>query len=293
MVACLCSALALAALPPGASAVTVSGSQTSQTLLPGRANALCFTLTISNALPITLQSVRFTNRSLGPGNQNQLDAELGQPRLYRDANGNSTFDPGTDDSLAQSSASGGSLRFSSLNVAVPALGSVTLFVVTNIPPTVRDGDNLDLSVQATSDFTFNNVTTVSGVPVDPAGSIVLDGASAAQMPVVAIGPGKLLAGTSDNLAFDVSLPPNGYKNDRLEKLAIINEGTATAGSDIAAVRAWVDDGNDLFDPTSDQLLGKLLFTGDRWQLTGISQNVQSGGLRVFFSVDLNDFATDG
>src|SRR5882762_10115790 len=139
VVACLCSALALAALPPGASAVTVSGSQTSQTLLPGRANALCFTLTISNALPITLQSVRFTNRSLGPGNQNQLDAELGQPRLYRDANGNSTFDPGTDDSLAQSSASGGSLRFSSLNVAVPALGSVTLFVVTNIPPTVRDG----------------------------------------------------------------------------------------------------------------------------------------------------------
>ena len=288
----LFSLLPLVATPNDAHAVTVSGSQSFQTLLPGRTDALCFTLTISNALPITLQAVRFTNKSVGAGNQGQLDAELGQPRLYLDSNGNSAFDPATDAFLTQSAASGGILEFDSLSVAVPALGSVTLFVVTNIPLNVRDGDNLDLSVKAASDLAFNSATTVSGVPVDPAGSIILDGASAAQMPVHAVVEAKLLAGSSDNLALDVSLPPNGYRNDRLEKLAIINEGTATA-DDIAAIRAWLDDdGDGLFDPAADQLLGTLLFTGDRWQLTGLSQNVPLGGLRVFFSVDVSDFATD-
>lgn len=289
----LSSSLALAALPNATHAATVSGSQTFQTLLPGQTNALCFTLTISTSLPVTLQGVRFTNRSLGPGNQSKLDAELGQPRIYLD-DGDKTFNPAADDSLTQTAASGGVLRFSPLNVAIPALGSVTLFVVTDIPlQNVRDSDNLDLSIQGPSDLTFSQPTTTDNAwPVEPAGSIVLDGASAAQMPVVAVGPARLLAGSIDNLAFDVLLPPNGYKADRLEKLAIINEGTAKAGSDIAAVGAWADNGDSQFDPTSDQLLGKLLFTGDRWQLTGISQNVPSGGLRVFFSVDLGDFATD-
>ena len=286
----------LAALPAAAPAVTVtvSGSQNFQTLMPGHADALCFTLTISSSLPVTLQSVRFKNRSLGPGNQPRLDAELGQPRLYRDSNGDSVFQSTVDTLLEQSSASGGVLRFSGLNVAIPALGSVTLFVGTNIPLTVRDSDNLDLAIQSASDLTFDQVTTTTNAwPVDPAGSIVLDGASAAQMPVASIGPAKLLAGSIDNLALNVSLPSNGYQADRLERLAVINEGTATMGSDIAAVRAWVDDGDALFDPSVDRPLGELSFTGDRWQLTGLSEVVPVGGLRVFFSVDLKDFATDG
>ena len=289
----LCSSLALVALPNAAHAVTASGSQSFQTLLPGRTNALCFTLTISTTLPVTLQGIRLTNKSLGAGGQTKLDAELGQPRLYRD-DGTKAFEPAADESLAQSAASGGILQFSPLNVAIPAFGSVTLFVVTDIPLTVRDSDNLDLSIQAASDLAFNQLTTTDNPwPVDPAGLIVLDGASAAQMPVQAVGEANLLAGSGDNLAFDVLLPPNGYRTDRLEKLAIINEGTAKPGSDIAAVRAWVDNGDTLFDPTVDPLLGALLFTGDRWQLTGLSQNVPLGGLRVFFSVDLGDFATDG
>ena len=99
----------LAALPAAAPAVTVtvSGSQNFQTLMPGHADALCFTLTISSSLPVTLQSVRFKNRSLGPGNQPRLDAELGQPRLYRDSNGDSVFQSTVDTLLEQSSASGG------------------------------------------------------------------------------------------------------------------------------------------------------------------------------------------
>jgi hypothetical protein len=280
----------------GQLSVTVTGTQTLQTLLPGQANALCFTLTISNPnlLGLTLQSVRFTNKSLGPGTQGQLDAELGQPRLYLDT-GSGTFQPGTDTFLMQSTAAGGFLQFSGLNVAISAFSSATLFVATGIPTTVRDGDNLDLSIQAASDVTFAQfvATTGNSWPVDPAGSIALDGSSAVQDSVAAVGPGNILAGTNDNLALDVRIPSNGYQTDRLEKLAIVNEGNATIGPDIAAVRAWVDEGDGLFNPAFDRLLGTLSFTGDRWQLTGLSETIPIGGLRTFVSVDLKDFATDG
>jgi hypothetical protein len=280
--------------PASGQSYSVTGAQSFQTLLPGQGNAQCFTLTITNTLvPLTLQSVRFTNRTLGaPGTpQAQLDAELGQPRLYRDT-GSGAFDT-TDTFVKQSSATGGILLFSGLSVAVPALGTVRLFVVTDIPTAVRDGDNLDLSIQAASDLTFNAGVATNAFPVDPAGSIALDGASAAQFSVTAVGPANILAGSNDNLALDVRIPANGYQTDQLTKLAVMNEGNATIGPDIAAVRAWVDDGNGLFNPAADPPLGTLSFTGDRWQLTGLTENIPLGGLRVFFSVDLRDFATDG
>jgi len=284
--------------------VTVTGTQTLQTLLPGQTNALCFKVVISNPnlLGLTLQSIRFTNKTVGPGTQAQLDAELGQPKLYRDS-GDGVFQPvGDGPALMQTTASGGFLTFSGMSVAIASFGSVTLFVATDIPPQAavpaaraRDGDNLDLSIQAFSDLTFAQFVASSSNswPVDPAGSIAIDGSSAAQFMVAPVGPGNILAGTNDNLALDVRVPANGYQTDLLQKVAVINEGTATLGSDIAAVRAWVDDGDGVFNLSVDRPLGTLTFTGDRWQLTGLSENVPLAGARIFFTVDLKDFATDG
>jgi len=282
-----------------AQAVTFSatGSQTFQTLAPGRTGAVCFTVTVShmNLVAVTLQSIRFTRKAGGPGTQAQLDAELGAARLYRDGNTNGTFDPGTDPSVsAATAASGGTLFFSPLNVSIPAVGSVTLFVVTDIPLAVRDGDNLDLTIQAGSDFTFDTSLVATGTyPIDPAGSIALDGSSAAQYAIKTIGPGSILAGSTDRPALDVVIPANGYQPDVLEKLAVVNLGTATSASDISAVRAWVDNGDSTFSASSDRLLGSLSFTGDRWQRTGLSEPIPVSRLHVFVTVDTRDFATDG
>lgn len=288
--------------PAWAVTVSVTGSQTFQTLQPGQQNALCFTLTLTSGhlLPVTLTAVRFTNKTVGPGTQAQLDAELGRARLYRDT-GSGAFEPGPtptgDAPLAQSTASGGFLTFSGFNppVTLPALGSITLFVVTNIDTlAARDGDNLDLWVNAASDITLNpSLASTNAYPVNPEGSIAIEGSSSAQFTVRAVGPGNILAGTNDNLALDVRIPSNGYQADQLTKLAVVNEGNATTAADIVAIRAWVDNGNGSFNAASDRLLGTLSFTGDRWQLTGLTEPIPVGGLRTFVSVDVKDFATDG
>ena len=283
------------ATPAWAVTYSVTGSQTLQTLHPGDPNAVCFkvTITSSHILPVTLQSIRFKNLSAGSGTQAQLDPELGSPGLYRDT-GSGAFEAGTDPLQKQSTASGGYLLFSGLNVNVPALGSVTLFVVTNIPTAVRDGDNLDLQIEAASDIVFSTaLAATNSFPVSPAGSIALDGSSAAQYTVVAVGPGNVLAGTNNNLMLDVRIPANGYQTDVLQKLAVQNEGTATLASDLGAIRAWVDDGNGLLNTAVDRLLGVMSFTGDRWQVTGLAENLPLGGLRIFVTVDVKDFATDG
>ena len=117
------SAMALPSTALAQLSVSVTGTQTLQTLLPGQTNALCFKVVISNPnlLGLTLQSIRFTNKTLGPGTQAQLDAELGKPRLYRDT-GDGNFQPG-DALLEQSTASGGFLTFSGLSVAIASFGS--------------------------------------------------------------------------------------------------------------------------------------------------------------------------
>src|SRR5439155_7194853 len=192
--AALSAALILGtATPAWAVTYSVTGSQTFQTIEPGHANALCFTVTItsSHIMPVTLQSIRFKNLSVGSGaTQAQLDQELGSPRLYRDT-GSGAFEAGSDSLMKQSSASGGYLLFSApANASIPALGSITLFVVTNIPTAVRDGENLDLSIEAASDIVLSTaLTTTSTFPVSPAGSIAIDGSSAAQYTVVGVGPG--------------------------------------------------------------------------------------------------------
>ena len=290
------SALATLCLPAPAIAqfIAASGSQNPATVRPGQADVayIRITLTSTSIVAIRLTALTLTNRATGPGSQSQLDAEFGSVRLYRD-DGDGVPEPTQDALLTQAVASGGQLRYSPIDVTVPALGTVSLHVIGNIPLAVRDGDVLDLSVQAASDMTFNPGQTASGFPIQPVGGFPIDGMTAAQISLLPVASDSLLAGSQSALAFGVVIPSNGYEVDQLEELAVQNSGTAAPGSDIAGVRAWVDTGDGSFDPLTDRSLGFLAFTGSRWQLTGLSESVPTNGLRVFFSVDIDDLAAPG
>jgi hypothetical protein len=283
---------ALGARPATAQFVTVSASQSSAIVRPGTADTL-FTIDIHNSGPLDarLTSARLLNQTTSPGSATtaDLDQELGTLRLFRD--------DGT--LLGQTVASGDTVRFTSLDLQIGALGdSVRLHVLTNLPLLARDGDILDLSIEDASGLTFQ-AGSWSGFPLDPPGGHVIDGMVAAQISMTPVPADSLLAGTQDALALDVVLPPNGYAPDRLVELTVVQEGTATSGSpsagaDITGIRAWVDNGNGKFNPHADRSLGSLAFTGgSRWQVTGLSEPVPSGGLRVFFSVDVADLAAQG
>jgi len=270
---------------------------------PGQVDVPLITATLTNpalSATATLTSIAFTNTTTGPGSGGQRDLELGAPRLYLD-DGDGVFEPGRDTELRQSLVSGGKVTFGSLNVTINSSltgsTSVSLFVVTTVPLSgVRDGDALDLQIKAASDLKFTSGQTFSNAfPVSPAGSFPIDGLVAAQIGVHPVATRALVAGATNQLAFDVTLPGNGYANDVLEELVVRNDlGTAQAGTDITAMRVYWDADNDgAFNVTKDKLIGALAFTGDRWQISGLSSAVPAAGLRVFFVVDVSDLATSG
>jgi len=184
-----------------------------------------------------------------------------------------------------------------LNVPIQdgIFGATNYFhVVGNVPLLVRDGDALDLMIQAASDMTFQSGNTAGGTyPLNPAGNFPIDGMVAAQMTVNPVPAGTVLAGTQNARVLELVLPANGYEADQLQDLRLLNEGTAAAGSDITSLRAWVDGGDGIFDPQSDRLLGSLAFSSGLWRLTGLTEPVPAGGIRLFFGVDIGDLASEG
>jgi hypothetical protein len=288
------AALCLAS-PASAQFLAATASQAPAIVRPGQANVAYFTLTISNSnlVQYQLTALTLTNGTSGIGIPSQRDAELGTVRLIRDA-GTAAYEPGVDTVVvAQAVASGGKVRYTPISVNVPALGSVRLHAVSNVPLNVRDGDRIDLSVAAAGDMTFTlGGSTNSTFPLSPAGDFPIDGMIAAQITLAPVPPDSIIAGTLDELALDVILPSNGYASDSLNALAVVNEGTAVVGSDLTGVSAWAEsNGTNTFD--SDLLLGSLVFTGGQWQISGLNYPVPTSGLHIYFTVNTADLASQG
>lgn len=270
--------------------LTASATQSPATVRPGQTNVVYFSLVLSTtAGSTTLKSLTFTNATTGVGTQAQLNAELvNNLRLF--------LGDGTPVSTSGITVVGTKVRFSGLTVPVGALlgGSVQVNLVGNVPLLARDSDALDVKIEAASDMTFQPAATPGGTyPLDPAGAFPVDGMVAAQITANPIPAGTILAGSQNALVFEVLLPPNGYEADQLQDITLYNTGTAVAGSDITSLRAWVDGGDGTFDPRADRSLGALLFTGSRWQLSGLTEPLPVKGLRLFFTVDISDLASEG
>ncbi|HYM82003.1 MAG TPA: DNRLRE domain-containing protein [Candidatus Limnocylindria bacterium] len=267
-------------------------SQGSGSVRPGQSQALLMTLRVRNLDPVPhrLTQLVLTNRTSGPGDQETLDDELGDVSLILD-DGDGLFETAQDTLALTTSALTGRVRFPNLTVALGANAERRLFVAATLPLSIRDGDRLDLAVDSVADVMFDQTLAPRNAwPVDPAGSFLVDGLVADQVGATASPSPALTPGASDQLAFHLRLPPNGYESDVLRRLAVLNLGTAQPVADITRVRAWVDDGDDAFESGGDRLLGALTFTGDRWELTALSEAVPLAGLTVFFTVDVAPLA---
>ncbi|MGE5177646.1 MAG: DNRLRE domain-containing protein [Bacteroidota bacterium] len=283
----------LATVTPGG--ISVAANQLPATVLPGTGGVALLSVAVTNHYPDwrTLTSLRLTNRSTGTGSADQLDDELGTVSLYRDANGDGAVS-GTDPLILSTVALSGSVTLAPLSVPVGPGATARFVVATRVPLLARDGDALDVSLDDSTSVQFDRaVFDRTGWPLAPPGAFPVDGMAAAQVTVHPIPARNLSAGSAGNLALDVTIPANGYEADSLQRIAVVNFGTAESGTDITGVRAWVDDGDGLFDPLRDRSIGDLVNTGDRWQRTGFLETIPLAGLRVFLTVGISDLARQG
>lgn len=260
--------------------------QGSSALLPGSSttDVLRVVVTNTSSQTGTLSGLSLTNRTSGPGSPADLDRDWGTLTLLAD-DGNSI------QTLGAASFSGGTAAFPGLNLFISAGETVDLIVRGGPSLTARDGDVLDLLVSGPGDLAFAQAAQITGAwPMDPPGSFPVDGMSAAQIGVNPVAGRSLVPGAVRELALDIVIPANGYQADVLNRLNVINVGTAEPGWDIEAMELWADAGQPGFNPAEDLLLGLMENTGNRWEVTGLSQALPPGGRRLFVSVNVPDQA---
>ncbi len=274
---------------------------------PGQTKRPLLGFDIENDYPDakTLTSVALTNATAGPGTAAQRDAEFAAVVLYwdRDADGAVS----AADSLLKSGVfSAGRVSLGGLALPIPSQDTLRFLAAIDVASVARDGDSLDIALAASADIAFAEAPTLDGVfPINPAGRLAVDGASASQFLVTPIAPRAAAAGESLVVALDVTIPANGYEPDTLRALAVAQQGTAIAGSDIARVRlarrtatsggafAAASGGAIAAAALADSAIGDLVWTGARWVRSGMSLPIPSSGLRLLVLVDVASNAALG
>ena len=107
--------------------MAVSASQTASGVRPGDRGRTLLQIAFQNQFPSsrTLTSLRLTNDTAGPGDDDQRDAELGEVSVVVD-DGDGAYEPGVDSLLLSTVALGGNVTFAPLATSIPPGGTLRL-----------------------------------------------------------------------------------------------------------------------------------------------------------------------
>lgn len=289
--------------PEGVGALTsftAAGFQTSRTLRPGDPRVEVYRLVVVNPNVLVgsdqIAEITFQNRNSSAGPVAQRDAEWQPLTLSASKRARDVLDPGTSTPLDTATFSSNSVRFSGLNLSLGP-GDSMYVVIAGAPSVLaRDAGTLDLRLSGASAIRLANGTGVvvaAGGTLDPAGSFPVDGMSAAQIQLLPVTDSYIPIGTTRRLALAFRVPPDGFADDRLQRLEVVNRGTASAGLDLTRMDAWLDDGDGVYVPGQEVALGPLAFTGASWILSGLSTDVLApAGAWVFVTLDVSATARE-
>lgn len=267
--------------------VAVTASQFPAVLRKGGGGVEVLRIVLANdgSSDETLQAMLVHDATFGLGSTSDFDASWSELVL---------FDAISGSELARTDMSAGIALFSGFSRELGRSERMELAVEAGASLQARDGDLLDLLLEGASDLSFvSGESAVGAWPLNPAGRFAADGMVAQRVLVDPLPAPGILAGSTRNLVLSFVVPSNGYASDVLEKINLVNLGSAQNGSDIVKLEAWQDNGDGNFSPSLDSQLGQFLFTGDRWELTGLNASVAVTGCRVFVTVDLNENASVG
>ncbi|NIM20224.1 MAG: DUF11 domain-containing protein [Candidatus Latescibacteria bacterium] len=267
---------------------------------PGTSNEAVLALEFHNQYSSSryLDTLIVTNATIGPGGQFELDAEFDSLFLYHDVDSSRTLSAA--DTLVSTSffVSGRTTFAINGGLAIPAGDTSYLFVAVTIDSFLaRDGDKLDAILLSPFDVVFTDSTDVLEdfsplYPVNSYGYLVIDGMVSHQISVTPSSLDTLSSGASDNLLLTAAFPQNGYEADTLTALSVMDVSGDFSPADFSALRLYLDDGDAVFDPGVDLPLGNMVFSGDRFEISGIK--IPVGAARKFYVVaDISTNANDG
>ncbi len=276
--------------PPIVTATVTAGQEVPSSQGDRIHPVLTLTLTNSGSAADTLRSFTVTNTTTGEGTTEELDSVWQELSVVRSV-------PVADIDVVEKAApttavfSGGEAVFEDLDWIVEP-GEDLQVIVQGAPSySAPTGYQLALAVLRTEHIELAKTTAqAASWPLADGTVLTVGGFPASALTLIEVDSSPLAVGSIHNPALEVHIPSDGFLADELLRLNIINHGSAQPDTDIERMEAWADDGDLVFDPLQDELIGSFVFTGDRWELTGLTTTIPVGGLRVFVSVDITETA---
>ena len=159
--------------------------------------------------------------------------------------------------------------------------------------TAADGDVVAAVITAAPDISIPTATVVASWPLDSGARWTVDGIVAAQIQQNSVPVLTLAPDDGPIVAFDFTVPANGYLADQLAGIELVNLGTAVA-ADIAHLGLWYDGGDGNFDAGSgdDTSLGSFEWIDGSWYSSTLSTTIPLTGLRPYTAVTVATTPTD-
>lgn len=272
-----------------------AGPQAWQLAHPSGPSFSIFTLRLVNvsAQAETLSTIKLTNTTAGPGDQDQLDSNWAPVTMSATRASAGSINLSGMISTGGVAFVDGKALFPGLSVRLAPNDTTTFIFQSSASISARDPDLLDVALADSLDLEFSRPVRYSGsFPIEPDGAFPVDGMVAEQITFENPGASTFLTGSIRNVAMTAIVPSNGYEADALQRIDVRNDGNAIPGTDITRVELWADNGDGSFQPSADTRVGQLSFTGDRYEITGLSQPIPKGGGRMFVTCDVGAFAAD-
>ncbi|MHA1289397.1 MAG: hypothetical protein ACTSPB_18570, partial [Candidatus Thorarchaeota archaeon] len=157
-----------------------------------------------------------------------------------------------------------------------------------------DGDSLDIEIPGEEDVVTRGPQSklFHEHPLNSPGANPVDGFMSFQMKIEQPPVDTVFSGDTLQPVFSAVIPVNGYLPDILTGLSIKDFAGSNADDYISNLRVWIDNGDSVFDCTSDSLIGYLQFTGEYFQSSGLYY-ILGEASRIYVTADIvEDFSNN-
>jgi len=261
---------------------------------PAQNNIAMLAFRIENYFDIdkAIEGITLRDLSSGAGNSTELLSNIDSVFIYYDKD-NDSFLTVSDSLVASSDYSQDSIALAFSPITITPYSGKTFIVGIKASLYPRDDDSLDIMLVTADDIATSDTTIVAGP--DTANSFgvgIVDGMISAQIDIVSTGINQIQPADSLYNIFIVDIPRNGYGNDSLNIFSLFNYGTASV-SDMDSLILFSDNGNGSWDGRGTEMrLGELVYTGDRWMISGLNDPLTGQVNRFFIGVKLADYPSN-
>jgi len=270
----------------------------SKELIPGEITDPLIGISFTNSYnsDISIDSINITLFASDPhgATQTELDSQIDSLLIYLNKDNDHSIISPLDQYLGSAYIINGKSLTEFNNLNIPGSGGIIgLTLVTHLNQNnSRNGNQINLGINENSDI-FLNSGIMNGVyPLKNNTSHTINAFPKKNVIINPIDAVTLFGGQSDLPVLDFELPRDGYAGAELQRIRLVNQGTFVNLTAIPNVQLWKDVTGNGFS-TNDIAIGKLIRTGEYWELTGLSIPLADNTTRFIITVDVSDEQFEG